>query len=83
MREALEKSEAARKVDKIFEVEGLLCKPLHYIPGLDAAMTVIEDGLDLGKRWLERDRSRNEWFLLSARMADISLKDYLKRTDNL
>jgi hypothetical protein len=45
-------------------------------------MTVIEDGLDLGKRWLQRDRSRNEWFLLSAKMADISLKDYLKRTGN-
>lgn len=83
MREALEKSDAAHQVDKIFEVESMICKPLHYVPGLDAAMTVIEDGLDLGKKWLERDRSSNEWFLLSAKMADISLKDYLKRTGNL
>lgn len=82
MREALEQSEAARKVAKIFEVESMICKLLHYVPGLDAAMTVIEDGLDLGKRWLQRDRSRNEWFLLSAKMADVSLKDYLKRTGN-
>ena len=69
MRDALEQSEAARKVDKIFEVESMICKPLHYVPGLDTAMTIIEDGLDLGKRWLQRDRSRNEWFLLSAKMA--------------
>jgi hypothetical protein len=70
MRDALEQSEAARKVDKIFEVESMICKPLHYVPGLDTAMTIIADGLDLGKRWLQRDRSRNEWFLLSAKMAD-------------
>jgi hypothetical protein len=83
MREALEKSEIARKVDKIFEVESLICKPLHYVPGLDTAITVIEDGLELGKRWLNRDRSHNEWFLLSAKMTDIALRDYLTRTNNL
>jgi hypothetical protein len=83
MRAALEKSDAAKKVDKVFEMESLIFKPLHYVPGLDSILTVLEDGLDLGRQWIARRSKANTLHLLTPRMQEISLHDYLQRTGNL
>jgi hypothetical protein len=83
MREAHERSEVARRVDKIFEVVSWTAKPLHYIPGVGEILSVSEDLLDLAKKWIKREQSRDDWFLLGARMTDISVRDYLTRTGNL
>lgn len=82
MREALNTSEAARRADKIFEVVSWTAKPLHYIPGVGEILSLGEDLLEVGKKWIERKQSTKEWFLLGAKMSDVSIKDYLKRTGN-
>jgi hypothetical protein len=83
MREALDKDEIEKRTQNIFEVVSWIAKPLHYIPGVDAMMCLGEDAFDLGKKWLDRKKTTDDWFILGARMTDISLRDYLKRTDNL
>jgi hypothetical protein len=83
MREALEEDEKIRRVQKVFEVESWVAKPFHYIPGIDALLTIGEDILGVGEKWLERKQEDGEWFVLGARMTDISVRDYLKRMGNL
>jgi hypothetical protein len=83
MREALEESERARKCSRVFEVTNWVCKPFHYIPGIDFAATIFEDARDLLRKWLERDKDDQEWFLIRTKMSDVSLRDYLRRQGNL
>jgi hypothetical protein len=83
MRAALKRSDTARRIETVFEVESFVCKPLHYIPALGEVLTVFEDGLELGKKWVQRKRSADEWFLLGPKMSEISIRDYLRRTGNL
>lgn len=83
MREALEKDELAQRVQNVFETVSWIAKPLHYIPGVDAMMSVGEDALEIGKKWIDRKKGAEDWFLLGPKMADISLRDYLNRTGNL
>lgn len=83
MREAYRTTEAARKAEKIFEVVSWVAKPLHYIPGVGEGLSLAEDTLELLKKWIERKQGNEDWFLLGARMTDIGIKDYLKRTGNM
>ena len=83
MREALQFSETAKRVDTIFEVESWICKALHYVPKIGPIFSVVEIGLELGRKWIERKKKQSEWFLLGPKMTEVSLKDYLKRTGNL
>jgi hypothetical protein len=83
MRSALKDSDVARRVEKVFEVESWVFKPLHYVPGIGDVLTLFEDGIEIAKRWMERIRSDDEWFLLAAKMTDVGIRDYLRRTGNL
>jgi hypothetical protein len=58
-------------------------KPLHYVPGVDAVLSVAEDLKDLGTKWLERDISQQEWYLMAPKMNDIAIRDFLNRKGNL
>jgi hypothetical protein len=83
MREALDKHEAAARVQNIFEVVTWTAKPLNYIPGVGNLLSLGTDVVDIAKKWIERKQGDGNWFLLGAKMTDISIKDYLRRTGNL
>jgi hypothetical protein len=83
MIEAHEKAEASAKAKKVFEITSWVVKPLHYVPGLDAVLTIAEDIKDLGVKALEGDITEKEWHLIGVKMTDIALTDYLKRKSNL
>jgi hypothetical protein len=83
MIEAHERSEAGAKAEKIFEIFSWAVKPLHYVPGIDATLTALEDAKDLGMKWLNRAVVDKEWYLIGARMQDIAIKDYLARKSNI
>jgi hypothetical protein len=42
MIDAHEKSEVSNRIEKIFEVVSWIVKPLHYAPGVDAALSIVE-----------------------------------------
>jgi hypothetical protein len=83
MLEAHLKSEAGAKVEKIFEVGSWVVKPLHYVPLAGEIVSAVEDIKDLGMKWLHREISEQEWFMLSARMTDVAIDDYLRRKANI
>lgn len=72
-----------QKVDKAFEVIGWIAKPLHYIPGVDAALSVAEDVMDVGDFLLDKERETREWYLLAVRATQVNVEEYLKRKENL
>jgi hypothetical protein len=79
---AFEKSEAGSKAEKVFEVTSWLVKPLHYVPVVGEILGAVEDIKDVGIKWLRRERANQDWCLLGVRMADIAIKDYLRRKGN-
>jgi hypothetical protein len=83
MVDAHEKSEAGKRAEKVFEVMSWLVKPLHYVPGIDAALSIAEDAKDVGVKLLERGISQKDWHLIAVKMTDIALRDYLNRKSNL
>jgi hypothetical protein len=83
MIDAHERSVAGAKAEKIFEIFSWAVKPLHYVPGVDATLTALEDAKDLGMKWLNRAVEDKEWYLIGARMQDIAIKDYLARKSNI
>lgn len=83
MVEANEKAEASAHAEKVFEIMSWVVKPLHYVPGVDAVLSVAEDLKDLGTKWLERDVSQQEWYLMAPKMSDIAIRDFLNRKGNL
>jgi hypothetical protein len=83
MVEAHQKTVAGERAEKIFEILSWLAKPLHYVPGVDAALSIAEDLTDVGKKVLEREVSNKEWQLIAVRMTDIAIRDYLERKGNL
>ena len=40
MIDAHQKSEAGKRAEKILEVMSWIVKPLHYVPGVDAALSI-------------------------------------------
>jgi hypothetical protein len=83
MVEAHKKTVAGEKAEKVFEVVSWLAKPLHYIPGVDAALSVAEDIKDVGTKLLEHEVSKKRWQLIGVKMADIAIRDYLARKGNM
>ncbi len=83
MIDAHERSVAGAKAERIFEVLSWVAKPLHYVPGVDATLTALEDAKDIGMKWLQRDVADKEWYLIGARMRDVAIKDYLARKSNV
>jgi hypothetical protein len=84
MREAQQKSERAKQCSKVFEVTSWVCKPLHYVPGIDIVASAFDDLRDILKKWIERKDEREcKWYLIGPRMYDVSLNDYLRRQGNL
>jgi hypothetical protein len=82
MIDAHEKSEAGKRAEKIFEVMSWIAKSLHYVPGVDAALSIVEDVKDVGVKLIEHDVSQKNWHLIAVKMTDIALKDYLDRKSN-
>jgi hypothetical protein len=83
MREAYEKTEIGRRVENVFEVGSWLVKPLHYVPIIGEVVGAAEDMKDAFLAWEKRERQKNEWYLLGAKMTDIAIRDYFRRKDNL
>jgi hypothetical protein len=83
MRAALEKSEISERVHTIFEVDSWICKALHFVPVVGVFFAISDVLLELADKWMRRKDRSDEWFMLGPRMADISLKDYLRRMDNV
>jgi hypothetical protein len=83
MIEAHEKSEAGKRAEKVFEIVSWVVKPLHYIPGVDAALSVAEDIKDVAAKVLERGIVLKDWHLVAVKMADIAWRDYLNRKSNV
>jgi hypothetical protein len=80
--EAYRSTEAGKRTDRVFEALTWVAKPIHYIPGLDAVMTVAEDAKDLAiqaARWRMR---YSDWHLIGVKMQTISTEDFFKRLSN-
>lgn len=83
MTEAHLRSESGRRAEKIFEVMSWIAKPFHYVPGVDATLSIVEDAKDLGMKWLNRKVIDKEWYLIAPRMQEIAIEEYLSRKSNL
>lgn len=46
-------------------------------------LTFAEDAKDLVSRWVGHDEKSQEWYLLAARMQEISVKDDISRKGNM
>ncbi len=60
-----------------------MAKPLHYVPGVDAALSIAEDIKDVGQLIIDRNKDTNQWYLLAARATQVNIEDYLSRKENL
>ncbi|OBQ67806.1 hypothetical protein [Mesorhizobium erdmanii] len=83
MRQSNDVVQKERKAAKVFEVVSWVAKPLHYIPMVDAFMSVAEDIKDVADKLLERDTENREWHLLASRATQVSIEEYLQRRQNL
>lgn len=83
MRDAYEVDSAAHKADKAFEIASWVVKPLHYVPIVGDVLTLAEDAKDLANLFVKRTEEAKEWYLIAARMTEVSVKDYLARKGNL
>ena len=83
MVEAHKKSSAGERAEKIFEIGSWVVKPLHYVPISGEILSVAEDLKDVAQKWADREISRQQWYLIGVRMADIAIKDYLARKANI
>jgi|CXWL01.1.fsa_nt_gi hypothetical protein len=83
MRETYQSVKRRRKIEKVFEVVSWVVKPLHYVPGVDAGLTIAEDLKDVVMKAVDEDASFREWHLLAVRATQINLEDYLSRKQNL
>jgi len=83
LQESHDGATSAERVENAFEVAGWIAKPLHYVPVLGEALSVVEDLKDVAGKWIERKREDKEWYLLAARMTDVAVRDYLARKGNL
>ncbi|MBR0681599.1 hypothetical protein GXW74_13970 [Roseomonas eburnea] len=83
MQESHRSAASAERVEDAFEVAGWVAKPLHYVPVLGEALSIVEDLKDVAGKWIERRREDKEWYLLAARMTDVAVRDYLARKGNL
>lgn len=81
MREVLQADEARGWAASAFEATSWLLKPLSWagVPFVDA----VGDARDFAYVARERERKAKNWLLIRTMMNDISLKDYLDRTDDL
>lgn len=83
MRDAYEMADAAQKAEKVFEIASWAVKPLHYVPVVAEVLAVAEDAKDIANLFLKRTEEAQDWFIVAARMTDISVKDYLSRKGNV
>ncbi len=83
MRKSYSSVVARQKVDRVFEVAGWVAKPLHYVPGVDAALSIAEDIKDVGQLIIDRNKDTKQWYLLAARATQVNIEDYLSRKENL
>lgn len=75
IREQLKESDGIRAAQKIFEVTSIVLSPLPIGP-----VKLIPKMMSA---WLKRTRRSSSWNVLMARMSDIAVEDYLRRTENL
>ncbi|WP_155847748.1 hypothetical protein [Asticcacaulis benevestitus] len=75
-------SESARSVGRWNSRRIGLGKPLHYIPGVDAVMSIVEDVKD-GAMTVGNWTSRyNDWHLIGVKMQTVSTENYFQRIGN-
>ncbi len=83
MSECYQTSEMETKIETVFEAGSWLVKPLHYIPVAGEGLTIAEDLKGPVCKWLDLEVQDAEWYLLGAKMTDISIRDYLARKGNM
>jgi len=83
MRETYDVVRAERKIENVFEVVSWLAKPLHYLPGVDAALSIAEDTKDVASLLIGKEEECREWYLLGARAQQINIEKYLERKKNM
>ena len=81
MREVVKADEVRNWAARAFEVVAWGLKPLSWagVPLVGA----MSDARDLADEAARRERKARNWLLIRTRMQDISIRDYLKRTDNM
>lgn len=83
MRAAMAASDKIDNETRVFEVVNWTTRPLEFIPIVGHFVTGGKTVVDLFEKWRLRKRSSDKWFLIAARMTDVSLRDYLRRKSNL
>lgn len=83
MRASYKAASKHQKIDKAMEAIGWMAKPFHYVPGIDAALSIAEDAKDIGKFFLDRSKETKEWHLLAVRATQINIEEYFSRKENL
>lgn len=81
MREVIKADEVRGWAANVFEAASWILKPLGWagVPLVGA----IGDARDVANVAREHERQSRNWLLIRTMMNDISLSDYLRRTDNL
>jgi hypothetical protein len=82
MKEAYERPEKKRKIEKGFEIASWVVKPLHNVPLVGEGLSLAEDLKDVAVKWMDKKITDAEWYLIGSRMTDIAIRDYLKRKSN-
>lgn len=75
MREAYDERQRIKGAKYVFEIISYLAKPLAFV-----GATLVTGGM---KAYLSREHDRRAWHLISARMSQVSIEDYLHRTSNV
>ncbi len=83
MRQSADGIRTTERIQSVFEVINWVAKPLHYIPGVDAVLSVAEDVIDVADKLFDDGAKMHKWYLLAARATEVSIEEYLQRRENL
>lgn len=73
---------AGRKVGDVFEIASWVVKPLHYVPGVDAMLTMAEDAKDAVGAAIKWNRRYKDWHIIGVKMQTVATEDFFKRLSN-
>jgi hypothetical protein len=76
------RTQAGKKVKEIFEVASWLAKPLHYVPGVDAVISIAEDLKDGALKATGLKNRYQDWHMIGVKMQTVSIEDYFNRIGN-
>jgi hypothetical protein len=80
--EAYRKTEIRKRSEHTMEIVSWVVKPLHYIPGIDAALTIGEDVKDLALKAIRWKEKCEDWHIIGVKMQQIANDDFIRRVGN-